>query len=196
VFQGDCRSGCLAAVVLDRTCTILPGVAGAEAAGRRGRQRRAADGPARLGPAHWHTLLVTKPNSPGYPSVLTAHVADAQLKLGRLFGPMLERRGRSDRLRKMLTFYDQNKFFFNLPASLKAAIDRVRPLHRTRTIAQDILTGMLRRLHWGRGQDDYEQAVRDVRRGRQAAVTDRVVRLLDGVSGQCQGSPSSPPNAQ
>jgi len=70
--------------------------------------------------------------------------AEAQLKLGRLFGPMLERRDRSDRLRKMLTFYDQNKFFFNLPASLKAAIDRVRSRGCAGPFAQAILTSPLR----------------------------------------------------
>ena len=43
---------------------------------------------------------------------------------------MLERRGRSDRLRKILTYYDQNKFIFNLPASLQAALLQVWPLER------------------------------------------------------------------
>ena len=40
---------------------------------------------------------------------------------------MLERRARSDRLRKILTYYDQNKFIFTLPATLKASIGKVCP---------------------------------------------------------------------
>ena len=64
VAAGDWGSDGRAPGILDRACTVLPGAAGAEAAGRRGRQRRAADGPARLGPDHRQPLEVATANAP------------------------------------------------------------------------------------------------------------------------------------
>jgi len=53
-----------------------------------------------------------------------------------MFDPMLQRRVQADNLRKRLTFYEQNKFIFNLPAMLRVAIAKVnrKPLCQSLSI--------------------------------------------------------------
>jgi hypothetical protein len=111
--------------------------------------------------------------------------AEAAERLTKLFGPMLERRGRSDRLRRILTYYDQNKFIFTLPAALQTAVAQVGTKHRTQRDRDGqntnihlhalclSLFGNSRRLNV---QRNYEQAVRDYRRARGITSVDPVVR--------------------
>jgi exocyst complex component 2 len=50
---------------------------------------------------------------------------EVEIKANKLYGPVLERRSKADKIRIALSILEQWKFFFNLPSSLLDMIRRV-----------------------------------------------------------------------